>query len=166
MQITLNAVDVFNAAIMLEERSARFYVAAAVGALGDAQKLLLLLAEMETDHAVYFRNILADLQASATTQETEESEDPDETKAFLQALTSDRVITSDCRLELGDTIPQILEKAMYIEKNSVFFYTSVKSILQAGISASEVDRLISEEVGHFKMLSDALVGWRVRNKIS
>lgn len=161
MQIMLNVIDVFNAAIMMEERGARFYDEAAAFASGAAQKLLYGLATMENGHAAYFRKILAGLEnrLSARAEETTE-----EAAAYLQALTADRIITDECRLETGDTYPQILEKAMLIEKNSVFFYTSVKNVLSGAVAPGEIDGLIGEELGHFKMLSDALLSWQKQSK--
>lgn len=163
MQITLDSFDVLNAAVLLEERGARFYAEASANAAGAEKNLLMKLAEMETGHARHFVNILAEIEKSSHTRKPEKEEDADD---FLQALTSDRIITSECQFEKGDTYPEILEKAMLIEKNTVFFYTAVKGILQEGMSAADVDRLIGEEVGHFKMLSDALAAWRQRNKRS
>jgi rubrerythrin len=74
-------------------------------------------------------------------------------------MTSDRIITRECQVVAGDTYDVILEKAMLIEKNSVFFYTTVKEIMQSRMSAGAVDRIIHEEVSHFSMLSEALKEW-------
>jgi len=157
MQIQLKATDVFKAAIMLEERASRFYADAAANFSGRAQKLLTQLSEMESGHARQFSGILAEIADKPT--EPTGGGDP-ETDDFLQAMTSDRIITGECRVVAGDTYDIILEKAMLIEKNSVFFYTTVKDIMQGKMAAGAVERLIQEEVGHFKMLNDALKEWR------
>lgn len=156
MQLQLNAVDVFKAAVMLEERAARFYTTAAAKASGQPRQLLLQLSEMETGHARQFKLVLDELAANARgADEPEEGVDD-----FLQALTGDRVITRDCQIGEGDGYETILEKAMQIEKNSVFFYTAVKEIMQEKMAAGAVDRIIQEEVSHFRMLSDTLRSWR------
>ncbi|EKD82359.1 MAG: hypothetical protein ACD_39C01345G0002 [uncultured bacterium] len=157
MQIQLNAGDVFKAAIMLEERAVRFYVAAAEAADGRARKLLENLADMERGHARQFSTPLAeavDSRLAAVESPDQEADD------FLQALTSDRIITRECQVVAGDTYDVILEKAMLIEKNSVFFYTTVKEIMQSQMAAGAVERIIHEEVSHFSMLSEALKKWR------
>jgi rubrerythrin len=156
MQLQLNAVDVFKAAVMLEERAARFYTGAAGKASGQPRQLLLQLSEMETGHARQFSLILDELAATVRgSGEPEEGADD-----FLQVLTGDRVITQDCQIEEGDGYETILEKAMQIEKNSVFFYTAVKETMQEKMAAGAVERIIQEEVAHFRMLSDALRSWR------
>lgn len=161
MQNILDTADVLNAAIMLEERGARFYADAASTSTGKEKELLKRLAEMETGHARYFANILAEFEKRSQQIPTEKNE---EGEAYLQALTSDRIISTECQIEKGDTYPEILEKAMLIEKNSVFFYSSVKYSLLEGMPAADIDRLIGEEISHFKALSDALLAWRNLNK--
>ncbi len=156
MQLQLNAVDVFKAAVMLEERAARFYTGAAEKASGQSRQLLLQLSEMETGHARQFNLVLGDLANNARGSD----ESAEGTDDFLQALTGDRVIARDCQIGEGDGYEKILEKAMQIEKNSVFFYTAVKEIMQGKMSVGAVERIIQEEVTHFRMLSDALRSWR------
>ncbi len=161
MQIELNTVDVLQAAIMLEERGTRFYTDAAALASGNERKLLEQLAGMELGHAKMFAGILAAFRSASATRQTEQNE---ESSAYLEALTSDRIISTECQIEKDDTYPEILEKAMLVEKNSVFFYASVKYSLLAGMPAGEIDRLIGEEVGHFRALNDALVSWRKHHR--
>jgi rubrerythrin len=45
---------------------------------------------------------------------------------------------------------------MQLEKNSVFFYSAIKEILTQKMSREAVDKLIAEEVKHFRMLNAAL----------
>ena len=156
MQIQLNAGDVFKAAIMLEERAVKFYLAAAEAADGRVRTLLEKLADMERGHARQFSTLLAEAVDSKLAAAESPDQDADD---FLQVMTSDRIITRECQVVAGDTYDVILEKAMLIEKNSVFFYTTVKEIMQSRMSAGAVDRIIHEEVSHFSMLSEALKEW-------
>jgi rubrerythrin len=156
MQLQLNAIDVFKAAIILEDRAAGFYASAAENASGQPRKLLLQLSEMEKGHAQQFSNLLSELAYSKS--ESEENEEGNDD--FLQALTSDRIITHECHILETDGYEAILEKAMLIEKNSVFFYTAVKEIMQAKMAAGAVEKIIQEEVTHFRMLNDALRSWK------
>ncbi len=161
MQIKLNIFDVLMAAVKLEMRGAKFYADAAKMASGTEMHLLTQLAEMEAGHAKHFSDILAEFEKSSDERPPETDEEAD---VYLQALTSDRIISTECQIEDGDTYPEILEKAMLIEKNSVFFYTSVKYSLLNEKAVPDLDRLIGEEVGHFRALSDALAAWRARNR--
>lgn len=145
MTFALSAADVFEAAILLEERGARFYADAAARCTGEAKKLLSGLSSMEKNHAERFRSIL-------------------EAAHYLEALTSDRIFTEAISIGAQESYPEILEKAIVVEKNSVFFYTAVKDILSSKMEAKDVDRLIAEEIGHFHSLTDALRIRRERNE--
>ncbi|MFZ2958754.1 MAG: 4Fe-4S dicluster domain-containing protein [Candidatus Ozemobacteraceae bacterium] len=125
MQLQLSAIDIFRAAVFLEESGAGFYTESAKEAVGECQKLLLRLASMELGHAKRFQSLLEELIQKAGTQTGESSE---EETAFVRALTSDRIITSECRLNPGDTQEAILEKAILLEKNSVNGFTRLDSM--------------------------------------
>lgn len=153
MQILLNAVDVFAAAVQLEERGAKFYARAAEQTLGFSRKLLQQLAEMENQHVARFQNLLTEFQESNASRGEINS---DEEQALLKNLTSDKIITRDCLLSSEDGPAEILEKALQIEKNAVFFYTAVKDTLLESMSREAVDQLISEEMKHYRIISSAL----------
>jgi len=161
MQMKLNAADVFAAAIKLEERGVSFYAEAAARFSGASRNLLMLLSGMEEGHAQHFRKVLSELAGNKPVTSTAEAEEAD---AYLSALTSDRIIVEFCRPMEGDAYDVILEKAMLLEKNSVFFYTLLKEILQERMAAGAVTKIISEEAGHYNMLNEALVDWRRRNR--
>ena len=160
MTVSLSARDVFEAAILLEERGARFYADAAARCAGDAKRLLSGLSSMEKQHAERFRRHLEELRASSGPAREGRSQ---ESELYLQALTSDRIFTAAVRIEPDDAYLDILEKAIIVEKNSVFFYTAVKGILTPKMEASDVDHLIAEETAHFNSLVDALRVWRDGN---
>ena len=148
----LSAADVFEAAILLEERGARFYADAAARCTGEAKKLLSGLSSMEKKHAERFRSILEGLRAPSSAPEPR----TEEAAQYLEALTSDRIFTEAICIGAKESYPEILEKAIVVEKNSVFFYTAVKDILSSKMEAKDVDRLIAEEIGHFHSLTDGL----------
>lgn len=164
MQITLDSFDVLNAAIMLEDRGSRFYADAALLCENSQKKLLLRLAEMEQGHALTFRNLLLKLEKSSSG--LRKSEIDSESRDYLEALTSDRIITKECRIDKADDYGQILARAILIEKNSVFFYTAVRDSLLQKMTAETIDHLIAEEIVHFQMLSNALGEWNKRQQKS
>jgi len=77
-------------------------------------------------------------------------------------LTGDRIFTPESEMEKRDDYGDILEKAITVEKNSVFFYTAVKDTLASKMDGADIDRLIREEIGHFQSLTDALQRRRER----
>lgn len=149
MTAALAASDIFRAAVLLEEKGARFYGEAASRFRGEEGKLFAGLASMELNHAERFRSILKDLGP--------EEELDREKVQYLEALTGGRIFTAETDWDEGDGCEEILEKAIAVEKNAVFFYTAVKETLLAGMDAEAVDRLIREEVSHFESLSAALL---------
>lgn len=156
MSTALSAADVFSAAILLEEKGARFYSEAAARFSGEGKKLLSGLASMEKVHAGRFRKIMDTLPSADPGEMTEERD------AYLSMLTGDRIFTPESEMEMRDTYGDILEKAITVEKNSVFFYTAVKDTLAQKMDGTAVDLLIREEIGHFQSLTDALQRWRER----
>lgn len=154
MQIQLNVTDVFNAAILLEKRAAEFYETNAGLFTADREILLNDLAEMELGHARQFEGFLEKLP-----DQLERAADPKNPEAisYLQAFTSGRIITRETQIDKQDSFEQILEKAMLMEKQSVFFYTGIKNIVTTQIDAKEIDILINEELAHFRMLHKALL---------
>jgi rubrerythrin len=154
MSVALSAADLFSAAILLEEKGARFYSEAAARFSGEGKKLLSGLASMERVHAGRFRKVLEGLPQSG--EMTEEKE------YYLRMLTGDRIFTPEAEMEKRDDYGGILEKAITVEKNSVFFYTAVKDTLAQKMDGTAVDLLIREEIGHFQSLTDALQRWLER----
>lgn len=151
MSLLLRAIDVFKAAILLEQRGAKFYLEAAHHAEGKGKDLLTRLAKMEEGHVKKFTDLLKAYDAKSAANSCSEDE-----KAFLEALTSDRIITRECVHKEGDDLETILEKAMLLEKNAVFFYSAVKDTLKEKMGIDGVNQIIVEEIGHFRMLNKAL----------
>lgn len=161
MNLQFEAIDIWKAAILLEEKGEKFYREAAAIVGKDAAKLLEKLAELEKIHAQKF----ADLADRLERQKIDFSkEDNDGEKDFLSAMTDDRIITRECSISPNDNIRTILEKAMLLEKNSVFFYSALKSSLVKHMSSESIDALIAEEVNHFRMLSKASTDLQKRPK--
>ncbi len=150
MSAALTAADIFRAAVLLEEKGARFYAEAASKFKGEESKLFAGLASMELNHAGQFRTILEGLESPEGDGMTEEKEQ------YLEALTGGRIFTESEDWRAGDGYREILEKAIAVERNAVFFYTAVRETLVRKMDAGAVDRLIHEEVAHFEALSAVL----------
>jgi len=159
MQLVLKTADVLKASVLLEERGVKFYSEAAGKFKGDEKKLLLRLAEMEKGHASGFLKLL---EAFENTSAPRDSEDQAEARDYLSALTSDRIINEECVILGSDDFAGIMNKAMLIEKNSVFFYTAVKEAMADKPLEKQLQKIIDEELGHYKMLNNALTAWKNR----
>jgi len=159
MELTLKTGDVLKAAVLLEERGVKFYSEASDKFKGDEKKLLLRLAEMEKGHAVNFQKLLACFEVTSVPAASAEQSEAAE---YLDALTNDRVINTECQISLSDDFVAIMQKAMLVEKNSVFFYTAVKEAMPDKGLEKQLLKIIDEELGHYKMLNNALNAWQKR----
>jgi rubrerythrin len=153
MSIQLKPSELFKAATLLEQKGENFYRKAAGNSAGECQQLLLQLAEMEKVHAKIFSNFANEANFE---NEILSAEEKAEELSFLDALTNDRIITEELAVSGEDKLETIFLKAMQLEKNSVFFYSAIKEILTQKMSREAVDKLIAEEVKHFRMLNAAL----------
>lgn len=159
MQLSLKTADVLKAAVILEERGVKFYSEASEKFKGDEKKLLLRLAEMEKGHAANFQKLLETFEVASAPVDSAEQAEAGE---YLDALTNDRVINNECRIVASDGFVAIMQKAMLIEKNSVFFYTAVKESMPDKGLEKQLQKIIDEELTHYKMLNNALVAWQKR----
>ncbi len=162
MNLQLQPFELFKAATLLEQKGESFYRQAAQNASGQCQQMLLQLAEMEKMHAKIFLDFANETDFS---EEVLNSDEKAEELAFLYALTNDRIITEELAISSQDDLATVFRKAMQLEKNSVFFYSAIKDVLSQRMSREAVDRLIAEEVKHFRMLNNALNELKTAGKI-
>jgi len=128
----------------LEQNGEKFYRRAAEKATGSARDLLLQLANMERDHATTFARMRVDAG-------TVEVFDPDgESMRYLQSYVQEVVFSSDTADSWSedDTVEQILEKAIELEKEAIVFYQIIKSAMFDQSEQAKIEAIIMEEVGH------------------
>ena len=155
MSITFNADEVFEMAEQIERNAAKFYRSAA-GRTSDKQikNMLLNMAAMEDGHLHIFQQMREQLGA-------EEKEvtvfDPDnEAAMYLRTMADARSregrISQAKELTGRESIGEVLQVAIDGEKESVVFYTGLKSIVPPEAGRDKIEKIIAEELSHITAL--------------
>jgi rubrerythrin len=159
MAIVFNADEIFEMAIRIENNGAAFYRKAA-GLQSDTknQKFLEGLANMEVQHQKIFTEMRTIL--------TEKDKDPkvfdpyDEVSQYLAAMAdtmggegSPSVADS---LTGDETLEEILQTAVGLEKDSILFYLGIKDLIPSQSGKDRIDKIIREERRHVAQLSNVL----------
>ena len=159
MSITFNADEIFEIAEQIERNGAKFYRQAAGNTdKEDMKKMLLEMAEMEDGHLLIFQNMRKNL----TSQEKKGSTfDPDnEAVMYLQAMADARSyegrITPTEELTGNESTKEIIEIALNSEKESVLFYSGLRSLASKGAEKDKVEVIINEELNHITSLLNKL----------
>jgi len=156
--ITFNADEVFEMAEQIERNGAAFYRKAAGGAASSCAATLERLAAMEDDHERTFHQIRADLAGEGKLKRQFDPED--EAARYLQAMADGKVfdLGADPAAVLtgSESIEEILQIAIGLEKDSIVFYLAMKQSVPAGAGRDAIDRIIDQEVGHIATLSGEL----------
>ena len=151
--------EVFDIAIDIERNGAAFYREAAAIVPGDAVRQELLdLAKMEDEHEETFRvmkrNALGD-EALASWHDPE-----GEAAAYLQGIATGKVFSSGAdairTLPQPPTIADVLRYAIERERESVLFFTGMRSTVPANLGSEKIDAIISQELGHVVLLTQKL----------
>ena len=160
MSVFFNAAEILEMAIQIERNGAKFYRTAGTNATDPSIKSLFdELAAMEVQHQATFSNILKEVTAKGTTAAVF---DPDEQGAlYLRAMVDGKVfdIKTDpsSKLTGKESLGQILNIAIGLEKESIVFYVGIKEMIREKSDKEHIDRIIREEMGHITILADALV---------
>ncbi|MFO7496423.1 MAG: ferritin family protein [Desulfobacterales bacterium] len=149
-----NADEIFQMAEQLERNGSRFYRnAAETTALPEESALLLKLAAMEEEHEKTFQSMRSEL---GDLEKTAPAFDPDgEAALYLRALADTRVFFEkkiDTR-----SLKEILKAAIEAEKESILFYLGMREVVPGKLGKSRLDDIITEEMGHIRLLSKELV---------
>lgn len=154
--ITFNADEVFEMAEQIERNGAKYYRKAAEWAEGDSRELLLRLAAMEDDHEKTFATMRAGISSREKGSLTP---DPDNEGAlYLQAMADGKVFDADPSqaLSRGQSMNDILNTAIGLEKDSIVFYESMKQVVPPAAGKERLDAIIKEEIGHIVALRNEL----------
>jgi rubrerythrin len=154
MSYDFNADDVFEMAEQMERNGSSFYRGAAEGDFlkADEKEMLLELARMEDQHEKQFQAMRAQLtehEKAATVF------DPDgEAVLYLRALADTRVFFEK-EIDTA-SLEAILKAAIEAEKDSIVFYLGMKSSVPESMGKDRLDKIIKEEMGHVRLLSQKL----------
>ena len=159
MAIVFNADEIFEMAIRIENNGAAFYRKAA-GLQSDTknQKFLESLANMEDQH----KRIFTEMRTTLTEKDKSPKVfDPyDEVSQYLAAMAdnmggegSPSVAES---LTGNETLEEILQTAVGLEKDSILFYLGIKDLIPSQTGQDRIDGIIKEERRHVIQLSNLL----------
>lgn len=154
--ISFNADEIFEIAVQIERNGAAFYRKAAEPAEGGDRDLLLRLAAMEDDHKDTFASMRAKL-----TEAGKRSITPDpgnQALLYLQAMAYGKVFSADPSEGLTgtETMEEILNTAIGLEKDSIVFYEGMKAVVPATAGKEQVEGIIEQELGHIVDLTKQL----------
>ena len=154
MSYDFNADDVFEMAEQMERNGGAFYRGAAERDFltGAEKEMLLELAGMEDQHEKLFKAMRTELTGD---EKAATVFDPNgEAVLYLRALADTRVFFDK---EIDTTsLEAILKAAIEAEKDSIVFYLGMKESVPANMGKGRLDKIIKEEMGHVRLLSQKL----------
>ena len=139
----------------IERNGARFYRRAAGGfPKGTAKDLLLELARFEDDHEQTFASMRENQGQTGTY-------DPDQLATlYLNALADGQIFDPredpSEKLTGRETLEEVLQLAVGIEKDSIVFYVGLKEAVPESLGKTQVDKIIQEEMSHLFYLNREL----------
>ena len=156
MSVPFNVDEVFEMAEQIERNGAVYYRQAAdLFSEPTINDFLTRLALMEDEHERTFAGLRRQLL------ERPEWTDLDEmATSYVRALVSGKVFDINRDVTaffMGDeSIGEILQRAILLEKESVVFYTGIKELVPADFGRDKIDAIIQEEMKHIVFLNDQL----------
>ncbi len=156
MSQIFNAYEIFKISIQIEKNGKNFYSAAAEETRDEQfKKLFTELADWESKHVTLFEKFRDNLPSEV---KFEDVFDPDNLiHLYLESVADSTVFIkeSDMKKTVSEceSIIEILEKALEFEKDSVVFYSSMRSIVPDDLGKAEIDKLIQEELFHVGQLT-------------
>lgn len=159
MAYDFNAAEAFEMAIQIEQNGAAFYRKAA--SLQDVEAdrhFLETIAKVEDRHQAGFeemKSALADMEQKQTVFDPEE-----ELSLYLKAMADAHggEGNPDAAEQLTGTesMTQIVETAIGLEKESILFYIGLKDLVPLKLGREKIDEIISEEKKHVAQLTGFL----------
>ena len=162
MSIHFNADEIFEMAEQIERNGAKFYRRVAEGATEfSGRQLLLGLATMEDDHEKTFAAMRADMLKQQRIATVTPTFDPEGQAAlYLRAMADGHVfdVKADPSEHLTgkETMEEILQTAIGLEKDSIVFYLGIKEMVPERLGRDRIDGIIKEEMGHITVLNKEL----------
>lgn len=159
MAYDFNAAEAFEMAIQIERNGAAFYRKAASLQGKESDKIFLeTIAKMEDRHQAGFeemKSALSDMEVSQTVFDPE-----DELSLYLKAMADAHggEGSPDVAEQLNgdESMIQIIEMAIGLEKESILFYVGLKDMVPPKLGREKIDEIITEERKHIAQLSGFL----------
>lgn len=159
MSNLFNVDEVFEMAQHMERVGAEYYRDAATQFSAHPQaQILTKLAAMEDGHFQQFGAIREQMKRAVPLPE---SWDPDRMAAqYLDALSAHKVFRPQespaQRFTGSETLRDILQKAIGMEKDSIVYYAGIKELVPPHLGRAQVDEIIRQEMGHVTTLTKEL----------
>ena len=156
MVYDFSAKEIFEMAIRIEENGGQFYRKAA-GLQSDEESRTFLekLAAMEDRHAQLFQKMqvrLADKEKASTVFDPN-----DESSQYLAAMADahggEGSPTAADALTGEETLKEIIDIAIGLEKESILFYLGLKDFVPPEYGQDKLDEIIAEERRHIIQLN-------------
>jgi rubrerythrin len=150
MSYLLNVEEILGFAVYIEQRGYEFYVGA-MKKFSEARitELFQYLADEEFKHEEFFKKLLE--QSGGIKEESRDPEYQAYMREFCKAHSlADREATA-ARLAAARGLEEVLDMAAGFEKDSIVFFSELKTIYTKGNSAA-VDKIIHEEMGHLRKI--------------
>ncbi|MCX8012284.1 MAG: ferritin family protein, partial [Desulfobacterota bacterium] len=156
MSIFFNPDEVLEIAEQIERNGARFYETAARKSKDEeAKKLLYELARMEEVHEKTF----SQMRKQLTREEIDFSADV-QTSAYLKAWADgqvfDRKLDPVNLIKPDSNLKEILKVAIGLEKESIVFYSGLKTGVNNQKYRDRIEEIIREEMNHIVLLNSKL----------
>jgi len=163
MSSPFNPSEILEMAEQIERNGARFYRRAAEGTVDSRNRQLLVhLAAIEDEHEKTFASMRANLTDAE--QETTVFDPEGQAALYLRAMADGHVFdvkADPAKLLTGkETMEDILQKAMGMEKDSIVFYLGMKELVPERLGKGKVDAIIKEEMNHLASLGSELAALR------
>lgn len=159
MAYDFNASEAFEMAIQIERNGAAFYRKAASLQNKEADREFLeTIAKMEDRHQAGFeemKSALSDMEQNQTVFDPK-----DELSLYLKAMADAHGGEGNPdeteQLTGQESMTQIIETAIGLEKESILFYIGLKDMVPPKLGREKIDEIINEEKKHVVQLTGFL----------
>lgn len=162
MAAVFNSNEAFEMAERIEKNGAAFYRLAANKAFDpEKNQIFNKLANMEDGHYNVFHSM--HLELTDEERQTTSYDPDDESALYLRTMADANVFdlrSPEVILKGVDTIKDIYETAIRLEKDSITFYQGIKNLTPKKFGIDKVDAIIKEEMKHISILSRELAKLR------
>jgi len=153
--ITFSVDEIFEMACRIEHNGQKYYSKAAEQVQDeDARKLLDDLASWEAGHEKLFAEMAKDIPGR---EKTPELDPDDEAGLYLQAFVDGKVfdVGGDPSQWLTgrETLEEIIDRALGLEKDSIVFYLGIRDLVPAAKGRDRIEEIIREEMRHITVLT-------------
>ncbi len=158
MEDTLSPIEVLDIAKQIERNGVAFYrKAAELFEDPTPRTLFLALAQRELEHEMVFADMQKLLLENDDIEPAPQHQDEPSSPKAIAGLAVFGITHEPAGHLAGDeTFAEILKMAIVKEKDSVVFYTGLKSFVSDDKGIETISDIIQEEMRHIRLLSENL----------